>query len=211
MTKPERIPLNILLETRQGPEKFEDLADAVRQGAVFIYPTETIYGIGGAYNVRGVREKIFSAKRRAAHQRLILIASDRSCFSNLSITFTPSAERLAQKFWPGMLTLVLPSPNERQGIAVRVSEHPFLKELFRYIDVPIFSTSANLSGESYANDPGKICSLFSGVVDYFIDAGILPLSLPSTVVRIGMDDAVTVLREGAVSSRDVFASLQNKK
>ena len=208
MTKSERIPLNILLETTNGRKKFEHIAHAVRQGAVFVYPTETIYGLGGVCDVGGVKERILSIKRRASGQPLILIAPDRSYFLKLPVIFPPTAERLALEFWPGMLTLVLPSLSDERGIGVRVSSHPFMTEFFRYIDQPLFSTSANLSGEPYVNDPEKIYSIFSGEVDFFIDAGLLPPSRPSTVVRIGTDGTVTVLREGAVLSKDVFKALR---
>jgi len=208
MTKPERIPLNTLLESSCSRKKLKEIAHAVSKGAIIVYPTETIYGIGGAYNVRGVKEKIFSTKQRTAPQPMILIASDRLYFSKLPVTFPPSAERLAQCFWPGMLTLVLPSQNREQGIAVRISGHPFIKELFRYLDEPIYSTSANLSGEVYMNDPELICSIFLGKVDFFIDAGPLPPSLPSTVVSVGRDDSVRVLREGAISLHDVLRTLR---
>jgi L-threonylcarbamoyladenylate synthase len=204
MTKPERVPLNALFESPSGRNKFEEIAHAVREGAIVVYPTETIYGIGGAYNVRGVKEKILSAKQRTAHQPLILIASDRTYFSKLPVKFPASAERLAQCFWPGMLTLVLPSPNQKQGIALRISGHPFLKELFRYLDGPIYSTSANLSGKAYVNDPELIFSIFSGKADFFIDAGPLTRSFPSTVVSVGRDNSVRVLREGAISLQDVL-------
>jgi L-threonylcarbamoyladenylate synthase len=208
MTKPERIALNTLLESSRSRKKLEEIAHSVSKGAIFVYPTETIYGIGGAYNVHGVKEKIFSAKQRTAPQPMILIASDQSCFSKLSITFPPSAERLAHYFWPGMLTLVLPSSNQKSGIAVRVSGHPFIKKLFRYIDEPIYSTSANLSGKAYINDPERIYSIFSDDIDFFIDAGPLPASAASTVVKIDDNNMITVLREGAISFRSIEKALK---
>jgi L-threonylcarbamoyladenylate synthase len=211
MTKSERIPLNTLLEKSDGRNKIEHIAHAVRGGAVFIYPTETIYGLGGAWDVGGVKERILSVKRKASDNPLILIAPDRNCFSKLPVIFPHTAELLASEFWPGMLTLVLPSSSDERGIGVRVSDHPFVSELFRYLDQPIISTSANLSGEPYINDPEKIYSVFSGAIDLFIDAGPLPPSLPSTVVRIYTDGTMRMLREGAIASKDVLKFLRHKK
>jgi L-threonylcarbamoyladenylate synthase len=208
MTKSERIPLNTLLETTEGRKKFTHIAHAARQGAVLVYPTETIYGLGGVCDVSGVKEKIHSIKRKASGQPLIIIAPDRSCFLKLPVIFPHTAERLALEFWPGMLTLVLPSASDERGIGVRVSSHPFIKEIFPYINQPLFSTSANISGEPYVNDPEKIYSVFSGEVDFFIDAGPLKPSRSSTVVRIGRDGTVCVLREGAVPSDDIYKALQ---
>ena len=207
MTKPERIPLHTLFEKPRNRKKLEHIADEVKQGAVFVYPTETIYGLGGAYNIPDVKKKILAAKQRASDQPMILIAPDRTFFSKLPIVFPPLAERLARVFWPGMLTMVLPSMNTEQGVAVRVSNHPFIKALFRYIDQPLFSTSANRGGEAYVNNPDLIYSLFFEAIDFFVDAGPLPPSPPSTVVKIGNNDMVTVLREGAVSLLEILAAL----
>jgi L-threonylcarbamoyladenylate synthase len=207
MTKPERIQLHTLLEKPRNRKKIEQIAEAVKRGAVFVYPTETIYGLGGACTIPEVKKKILAAKQRPADQPMILIAPDRTFFSKLPIVFPPPAERLARVFWPGMLTMVLPSMNTERGVAVRVSRHPFIKALFRYIDQPLFSTSANRGGEAYVNDPDLIYSIFFKAIDFFIDAGPLPLSPPSTVVKIGNNNMVTVLREGAVSLQDIFAAL----
>jgi L-threonylcarbamoyladenylate synthase len=204
MTNPERISLATLLEPTHGRIKLEYIAHAAEQGAVFVYPTETIYGIGGLCNVKGVKEKILFIKQRPPKQPMILIAPDRSFFSKLPVLFSPSAERLARRFWPGKLTMVLPSPETEEGVALRVSNHPFINAIFRYFDQPLFSTSANISGKEYVNDPEKICLNFSGRIDVFIDAGFLPQSLPSTVVKIGTDDTVSIVREGAVSSQEIF-------
>jgi len=204
MTKPERILLQTLLDPPRGNPELKRVARAVAEGAVFVYPTETIYGLGG---VPSVKEKICSLKGRFSDQPMILIAPDRSFFAKLPLVFPPSAELLARKFWPGRLTLVVPSRGVQEGIALRVSGHPFIKALFRHCDVPIFSTSANLSGSTYVNDPEGIFSVFSGKIDFMIDAGPLPASLPSTVVRIGHDNTVTVLREGAVPSRLIVEAL----
>jgi L-threonylcarbamoyladenylate synthase len=199
MTSPERIPLRALLEASRGPKKLAAVADAVRKGAVFVYPTETVYGIGGVTDLPEVMQRILVAKKRPSDQPMILIASDRSFFAKLPVVFPDSAERLARAFWPGMLTLVLPAREIEEGIAIRVSDHPFIRALFRYIETPLFSTSANLSGQAYVNDPEMIFSAFAGNIDFMVDAGPLPPSPPSTVVKVAMDNTVTVVRHGAVA------------
>ncbi|MGA2507324.1 MAG: L-threonylcarbamoyladenylate synthase [Chitinispirillaceae bacterium] len=209
MTRPERIPLGTLLDDkRHGRERLERIAIAARKGALFVYPTETIYGLGGIFNIPGVKEKILQVKKKPHGHPLILIAPNRSFFKKIAVVFPPSAEQLTQVFWPGMLTLVLPSPEAEQGIAVRVSSHPFITALFRHIDTPIFSTSANRSGDAYVNDPDFISSVFSQTVDFFIDAGPLPPSPPSTIVKIGIDNRFIVLREGTISITQIISALR---
>ena len=205
---PDRIPLQTLFDGPRCHETLTGIAHAISQGVVFIYPTETIYGIGGIGTMTAVRDKIVAAKKRPLDNPMILIAAARSYFNPLSIEFPPEADTLAKRFWPGMLTLVLPSATDPRGIAVRVSPHPFIIALFRHIDTPLFSTSANVSGEAYVNDPDRIYSAFSGAIDFMIDAGPLPPSLPSTVVRVGNDHSVTVIREGAISEKSILEACQ---
>lgn len=179
-------------------EGLRSIAERIRRGAIFVYPTETIYGIGGSQAVPAAKDRIFKAKRRAADNDLILIAPDRSFFSQIPLIFPSSAEKLAEAFWPGKLTLVLPLRNDAAGVAIRIVKHPFIEAIFRFLDAPLFSTSANISGEAYVDDPAAISALFAGKVDFMIDAGRLPESPASTVVKVGRDGAVEVLRTGAI-------------
>lgn len=208
MTRPERIRLDTLLDDTRSRGRLERIATSARKGALFVYPTETIYGLGGIFNIPGVKEKILQAKQKPHGHPMILIAPDRSFFEKIAVVFPTSAERLAQVFWPGMLTLVLPSPEVEQGIAIRVSRHPFITVLFRHINTPIFSTSANRSGDAYIDDPDFIFSVFSQTVDFFIDAGPLPPSPPSTIVKIGIDNTLSILREGTISNKQIINALQ---
>jgi L-threonylcarbamoyladenylate synthase len=197
MMPAERIPLSSLLhpEHRAG---FKELAEKIAGGAVFVYPTETIYGIGGRFDNSEVYRRIIAVKRRPSDQPMILVTARRSALDQLDISFPPAACRLAEDWWPGPLTLVLPSAAHPEGIAVRVSDHPFLAALAPFTDVPLFSTSANISGAPYNPDPGFIYSFMKDHVDFMIDAGMLPAARPSTVVRVTRENVVTVVREGGI-------------
>jgi L-threonylcarbamoyladenylate synthase len=197
MTPTETYPLAALLDDHTGT-LISSLADRIRRGALFCYPTETIYGIGGSFSVSGVRERIFSAKRRPADSNLILIAPDFSFFSKIPLIVPDTARLLAAAFWPGPLTLVLQQRDASSTVGIRVTRHPFIDALFRHLEDPIYSTSANVSGAAYVNDPAKIAFLFAGKIDFFVKAGPLPASPPSTVVRADPDGSIVVLREGAI-------------
>jgi L-threonylcarbamoyladenylate synthase len=210
MTPTERIALAGLLN-EHFPSGLRIVADRIKDGALFVYPTETIYGLGGSSAVFGVKERISQAKRRAPGDKLILVAPDRSFFSNIPLIMPLSAEILAAAFWPGRLTLVLPLRETATSLAIRVTQHPFIEAIFRYLDAPLFSTSANVSGKAYINDPAIISVLFAGEIDFLIDAGPLPESQPSTVVKVGLDGAVQVLREGAIEARRIFEAVGLKR
>ncbi len=206
MTPTERIPLAGLL-SEHSQSGLRAAADRIQSGAVFVYPTETIYGIGGSSAVSGVKERIFKAKRRVPGNELILIAPDRSFFSAIPFIMPPTAEALARAFWPGHLTLVLPLRGSAASVSIRISRHPFIEAIFRYLDAPLFSTSANVSGRAYVNDLETIAALFARKIDFLIDAGLLPESQPSTVVKVGFDGAVRVLREGSIKVERIFEAV----
>jgi L-threonylcarbamoyladenylate synthase len=208
MTLTERISFNSLIHGANAAIRLASLANRVLNGAVFIYPTETIYGIGGRADSKAVEQRIRSIKERSKPSPFIVIAADKKNFRSLHLNFTPKAELLARKFWPGNITLILPSPNAPDGVGVRVSDHPFIAALFSALGVPIFSTSANISDQPYKNDPDEIFNVFNGKVDFMVDAGILPESKPSTVVRITKDDSVEILREGVVLEESVLKCLE---
>jgi L-threonylcarbamoyladenylate synthase len=203
--KTERFALARLLEPSAGG-LFSSFVHAITHGAIFIYPTETIYGIGGVYGVPGVRERINEIKGSVTNKALIIIAANRSQFKHLDLSFPPAAEKLAQRFWPDNLTLVLPSQSDKDGVAIRVSSHQFIITLSSYIAAPLYSTSANMSTTHYEDDPDTIFSLFSGKVAFMVDAGRLPVSPPSTVVKVTSDNEVMILRQGVLSQRQIHTA-----
>jgi L-threonylcarbamoyladenylate synthase len=199
----DKILLNALFNGPSPAEALSRMCDRINAGEIFIYPTETIYGIGGRADNEDVRQKIVDAKKRKLDRPMVLLAGKKETFFQCNVDFPPAAQMLSNKFWPGFLTLVLPVKNEKHTLAVRVSSHPFIQAIFTRISVPIFSTSANMSGIDYRNDPDEIFSLFSGSVDFMVDAGKLPPSPPSTIVGVSSDNTVTIVREGAISAGQI--------
>ncbi len=210
----EKIPLSALLGGPHSQGLLQSISGRIEAGEIAIYPTETIYGIGGRADSSDVKNKIVKAKQREPRQPMILIAANKENFIDFNVHFSPIAEILARRFWPGNLTMVLPFENKAAAIGVRVSDHPFIRELFKTVKTPLFSTSANRSGHAYVNDPAVIYSLFKDRVDFMIDAGALPPSPPSTVVKILSDDRVEILREGKIPKEEILSvvvtALNNK-
>jgi L-threonylcarbamoyladenylate synthase len=201
--KTERYRLGDLLAS---PPAMSRIADRLMAGQVGLYPTETIYGIGGRADSPTVKERIFEAKERPRENPLIAIASAPEFFDRLGAVFPAAAQKLAASFWPGRLTLVLPVRDSGETVAVRTSDHPFIIALFRHLAVPILSTSANLSGRQYHGSPDVLWDTFNSRLDFMIDAGELPASGPSTVVRVFGDSRIEIVREGVVSAEAVCRS-----
>jgi L-threonylcarbamoyladenylate synthase len=193
-----------ILDEKNRP-LLNEIASRISQGAICIYPTETIYGIGGRYDNSVVFQKILDAKGRSPNQPMILLGATIESFAPMRLHLPKVAQKLADAFWPGLLTMILPSPTKPEGVAIRVSNHPFVMALSDFIDRPLFSTSANVTGVPYNPDPDIIYQALGNQVDFMIDIGMLPPSLPSTVIRIVSHNEVSVVREGCIPSEKIFA------
>ena len=184
-----------------------DAAGILRAGGLVAFPTETVYGLGAdATNGRAVAA-IFAAKGRPSFNPLIVHVKDRAAAEAL-VEFTPSARRLAEAFWPGALTLVLPRGKDcplsllvsagLQTAALRVPSHPIALHLLAEADVPIAAPSANVSGRISSTTAQHVARELEGKVDLILDGGPTPVGIESTVVGFEEDRPV-LLRPGAVT------------
>lgn len=181
----------------------------LREGRVLAYPTETVYGFGGAAEEDAV-ERIVELKRRPPGKPFLLLISGSDMLDRLDLRLNPAASRLAARHWPGPLTLVLPGGDRRVparlrgpegGVAVRWTPHAGLNRLIRAFGQPITSTSANRPRQAPASSAGEVLRDWDveiargGVV--VLDGGTLPPSAASTVVDC-TGSRPRVIRPGAI-------------
>lgn len=207
MMKTEIFNLKEILNKNQVNGFYSYLNKKIYQDSLIIYPTETIYGIGGRCTEK-VKEKIYAIKKKNRENNLIIVAGHINAFTSLSLVFNVYAQTLANAFWPGNLTMILRYSHSDTKIAIRVSDHPFLTILARFFKDPIFSTSANLSGTDYRNDPEFIFNTFNKKAEIIVDYGVLPESLPSTVVDVADGKQVRIIREGTISADKIIKTLK---
>ena len=181
----------------------------LQAGGVLAYPTETVYGFGGAVDYESV-ERLVNLKRRPSAKPFLLLISASEMLTRLGLHLTSSAARIAARHWPGPVTLVLPGGERRVpdrlrgpegGIAVRWTPHPGLTRLIQAYGDPITSTSANLPGVPPAMSATEILQQWSDAVTRgrirVLDGGRLQPSNPSTVIDCtGLRPRV--IRPGAV-------------
>jgi L-threonylcarbamoyladenylate synthase len=181
----------------------------LQAGGVLAYPTETVYGFGGAVDYESV-ERLVKLKRRPSAKPFLLLISASEMLTRLGLHLTSSAARIAARHWPGPVTLVLPGGERRVpdrlrgpegGIAVRWTPHAGLTRLIRAYGDPITSTSANLPGVPPAMSATEILEQWSDAVTRgrirVLDGGRLQPSNPSTVIDCtGLRPRV--IRPGAV-------------
>ncbi len=188
-----------------GSEAFDAGERIIRAGGLVIVATETFYGIAAdPFNAEAV-ERIYRVKGRIASKPLALIASDRRAFARLSPMMTPELNALADRFWPGSLTIALEvgarlsplliGPSRKLGI--RIPPPCPARELAQRAGGLITATSANLSGGLDPDRIEKISPDLLTSVDLVIDSGPSPGGTPSTLVEIS-EDGCRVIREGAI-------------
>jgi L-threonylcarbamoyladenylate synthase len=194
------------------PEALEHLA----ADGVIAYPTETVYGLGTRVTGAAIAA-LDLIKGREPGKPLLMLIGELSMAARLGLEVRVEAARLAAAFWPGPLTLVLPSgdaiiPPRVQGatggVAVRQSSHPGAAALVAALDGPLISTSANRAGQPTPTDADGIESEFATVLDQLLvlDGGRLPPSAPSTVVDL-CGRVPVLVREGAIAWNDVKKAL----
>ena len=194
----------------------QDLKDLLHGGGVVIYPTETVYGLGGDPRIPGVLEKIYAIKGRPSGKPVPLIAADLDAVREWVVWHSDPLDRLVARFWPGPLTLVLealphvPPPllSADGTLAVRVSSHPVAGMLATACGGWLVATSANFSGERPVSEAAALPPALLDAVDGLVDGGTLPVSPPSTLVAVRFHPrgfSWSILREGAIPKETLHA------
>jgi len=196
------------------PETIAAAAGCLRAGGFVAMPTETVYGLAADATSDAAVAGIFAAKGRPAFNPLIAHVLGIEAALELAI-FGSDAERLAQAFWPGPLTLVLPvvaacrvSLLARAGLdtlALRVPAHPVARRLIEAAGVPLAAPSANRSGRVSPTTAAHVLADLEGRIDWILDAGPSRHGLESTIVACL--DAPRLLRSGAVPREAIEAAL----
>ncbi len=185
------------------PDTLAQAARSLEQGALSVFATDTVYGIGtGACCENAVRQ-IYTLKNRPLSQPLQLLAASQTDVARWA-QFPGGAEKLARAYWPGALTLILPPTPAGQpllrgakGLGFRVPNEPFLQRLLSRLHMPLCSTSANLHGQPVLTDEQTVLDTFTGRVDFIFTNGTLSPT-PSSVVDFTFPRP-RLLRQGALS------------
>ncbi len=188
----------------------EKAGETIKNGGLVIFPTETVYGLGGNATSDTAAASIYQAKGRPADNPLIIhIANPWDAYQ---YTYpTPVYDLLASAFMPGPLTVIMKSKDTvpltvRAGldtVAVRCPSHPVAQALIRAAGVPIAAPSANISGKPSPTCASHVRDDMDGRVDMILDGGNCEVGLESTIVKIEDDGHLTLLRPGAVTIRDL--------
>ena len=187
-----------------------DAAQSLREGGLVAFPTETVYGLGADASNAAAIARLYEAKGRPAFNPLIAHVGDLAAAQRIA-RFDAQATLLAQAFWPGPLTLVLPkapgcavaelATAGLDTIAVRVPAHRIAREILRAFGGPVVAPSANLSGHVSPTTAAHVTNDLAGRIDLIIDGGAVEVGVESTIV--GCFEAPMLLRPGGVPRGEI--------
>ena len=205
--------MNVGLKTQILPAGAAATAAAARalaDGALVAFPTETVYGLGADATNPAAIARLYQAKGRPAFNPLIAHVGDLGAARQIG-RFDQDALTLAEAFWPGPLTLVLPKTGDcavadlatagLDTVAIRIPAHPVAREILRLFGGPVVAPSANLSGHVSPTTAAHVQSDLSGRIDLIVDGGAVAVGVESTIV--GCFEAPMLLRPGGLPRDDI--------
>lgn len=198
------------LKNNKNIEIIKASAEAIKQGKLVLFPTETVYGIGANALDASAVKKIYIAKGRASDNPLIAHISSIEMLQELVQKVGKVEQILIEKFWPGPLTIVFKKkpivPDIITGgldtVAIRMPSNEIARKLIEFSNCPIAAPSANISGKPSGTLVEDIIEELDGKVEYIIDAGKVDIGVESTVIRV-VNDIVHILRPGKVTVEDI--------
>lgn len=199
--------------TSEAPDtvEIERAAGLIRAGGVVLFPTRCLYGLGAdALNKEAV-DRVFQIKDRPPDNPILVLIGHVDELSRLAKRVPTAARKIMDRFWPGKVTIVFDALDRipfnltagKGKIGVRLTGHPSASALVKAVNRPITGTSANVSGRPGCSNIAHLDPEIAGRIDLIIDAGPLKGGSGSTVVDV-TGDRVRVLREGAVTEKDVL-------
>jgi L-threonylcarbamoyladenylate synthase len=194
--------------------EISDAVEALRRGQLAVLPTDTVYGVAARPDLPEATARLFEAKGRPRDLNLPVLVADREDAARVG-ELDDRVQRLAERFWPGGLTLVVPRAEasrvwdlgeERETVGIRVPDHELTRRILRETG-PLAVTSANRSGEPTPATCERVRAVLGGAVAVYVCDDARPPGPPSTVVDVTGPEP-RVLREGALDPETVLGALR---
>jgi len=194
-----------------SPDAIQQALAILRKGGLVAFPTDTVYGVGAlAFDGKAV-ESIYAAKGRPVEKAIPVLIGDESDLEKVGMDIPAIAHKLASRFWPGPLTVLVPKKptlpetvSATETVGVRVPDHEVARALLRAAG-PMAVTSANISGQPSPSTAEEVFTQLNGRIPLIIDGGKTPGGVPSTLVDC-TGEKIKILREGPLSLEDLLSA-----
>jgi L-threonylcarbamoyladenylate synthase len=203
------------MRTGTQPEDIRRAVEALRRGEVIAFPTDTVYGVGAHALLPQAVEQLYVAKQRPRDKAIPLLLPNVDALSQVAASIPEDVYALAERFWPGALTIVLrrtPAvPNVvtagGETVAVRIPDHAVTHTLLLALDAPLAATSANLSGQPAPDSADGVLAQLEGRIGLIVDGGNCPGGVASTIVDL-TTRPFRILRLGGISKEQILDAVK---
>jgi L-threonylcarbamoyladenylate synthase len=202
--------MNTLIVSSDSSDAISRALEILNQGGLVAFPTDTVYGVGAlAFNGTAV-ESIYAAKDRPVEKAIPVLIADESDLEKVGMDIPEVAHKLASRFWPGPLTVLVPkktnlpeSVSATETVGVRIPDHEVARTLLRAAG-PMAVTSANISGQSSPSTAQEVLAQLGGRIPLIIDGGKTPGGVPSTLVDCTGNE-LKLLRQGPITLAELMS------
>jgi L-threonylcarbamoyladenylate synthase len=213
-SRPQNTASEQLAVIVRPPDGLRRAVELLRAGSIVAFPTDTVYGVGAIVWDLGAVRQLYSAKLRPADKAIPVLLADASDLALVARDLPSSALRLAQRLWPGPLTLVVPrAPAIRDEVtaggdtvAVRIPDHELARALIRAAGAPLAATSANLSGRPSPTTAQEVAAGLGRRIPLILDGGPCPGGTASTVVDLS-GPSLQIIRPGPLGMENILSAL----
>ena len=197
------------------PDALTRAVELLRQGDLVAFPTDTVYGVGAHAFLEEAVARLYRVKGRPADQPIALLLPDAAAMESVCTNIPPLAWQIAERFWPGGLSLVLarskavPDRVTAGGstVAVRVPDHPLVRAICRELEAPLAASSANCHGLPPPVTADEVEAALAGRVSLILDGGRCQGGVASTVLDLTVSPP-SILRRGLVTAEQLAGILQ---
>lgn len=204
LNKERVLKTEVLTVHPQFPEfdKIAYCAKILRQGGLVVFPTETVYGIAADLNNPRAMARLREVKKRSPDKPFSVLIAQKGLIANYSCTDDPKVYKLIDQYWPGPLTVIVPTDSSGKTLGIRMPDHPVALKLVQEAHCTIAAPSANFEGNPPPKTCGEALMDLNGLVEAALDAGEARYGESSSVVDFTKGEP-KVLRQGAVTQADV--------
>ncbi len=200
-------------------DEIDEVVNIIKNDGIIVFPTETVYGIGGNALSCNVVNKIYDIKKRPRQKALTIMVKNMQEIKKYAYITNEIEEKIIKNFMPGPITLILKKKensmldlvtSDNSTIGIRIPNNVIIEKILNKCEVPIAAPSANISGEPSSINLESIIKDFDGKVDALIDGGECKEKISSTIVRVDNGE-IKILREGVITLNDINKIINTKK